>query len=70
MAIHVMQISGVRSQCSAKVGSEHRLVLCKERLNIQLKIKKQAITTEKLNTEPIYDDTIKRMYIFDRKQTK
>lgn len=60
--LHPSQVLDVRSLTSAEIGSDHRLVLCKLRLEIQHKKKQSPSIKQKLNIESVQDEIIKNLY--------
>lgn len=60
-AVHPSQILDIRSLTSAKIESDHHLVLGKMRLSIQLKRRPKPYK-EKLNIELLKDETIRYLY--------
>lgn len=62
-AIHPSQILDVRSITSANIGTDHNLVLCKLRMNIQRKRQeKNKCTRNKFNIESLSNTSTKNLY--------
>lgn len=62
-AIHPSQVLDVRSITSANIGSDHNLVLCKLRMNMQRKRQdKNNIIKTKFNIESLTNTSTKNLY--------
>ena len=57
--LHPTQILDVRSLNSAEIGSDHSLVLCKFRLQVQEMKRKEIVIQQKLNLELLEEESIR-----------